>query len=433
VKISSAITKLHSFLKKKEANYQRFTSSQLVDATGWKNVTFKTYLAKGQLSDFISEVGVDLYEASNCTSINEVEFAKLLSQSKHRRGLGHNFKSKFAKALLHKAKDNILLALELYNRPSLENRMDAFVMLFCTAWEQLLKAVLIERHGEETIYRKNPKSGLKETISLRACLSLLYVPSSNVRKNIERIASIRDSAVHLLMPEIQGITSRLFQSGVLNFTSEFEIYTETPLLKSKHSGMISLVGDFKTPPLSIMKQSYGEIADDILNLATTLVEEYEGTNDIEFAIPLNVELVFASKNAEGETIPIARADKGMEGLKKGLTAIHKPIDRSKTHPLRQKEAIKAINNLLHERYTNEKLSKHLVKYDQATDRFIINNNCFEAVLSKNKWKQSDNEYHHKNQNPDIHYYSDLLVEEFVKKIMNHESYLDIAKKSHNKK
>ncbi|WP_406564439.1 DUF3644 domain-containing protein [Methylophaga thiooxydans] len=90
----------------------------------------------------------------------------------------------------NKAKDNILLALELYNRPALENIMDAFVMLFCTAWEQLLKAVIIERHGEETIYRKNPKSGLKETISLRACLSMLYVPSSNVRKNIERIASI---------------------------------------------------------------------------------------------------------------------------------------------------------------------------------------------------------------------------------------------------
>ncbi|WP_417500070.1 hypothetical protein [Methylophaga sp.] len=118
MKISNAITKLHSFLKKKEANHQRFTSAQLINATGWKNVTFKTYLAKGQLSDFISEVGIDLYEASNCTSINEVEFAKLLSQSKHRRGLGHNFKSKFAKALLHKAKDNILLALELYNRPS---------------------------------------------------------------------------------------------------------------------------------------------------------------------------------------------------------------------------------------------------------------------------------------------------------------------------
>lgn len=87
---------------------------------------------------------------------------------------------------------------------------------------------------------------------------------------------------------------------------------------------------------------------------------------------------------------------------------------------------------MHERYTNEMLSKHLVKHDQVTDRFIINNNCFEAVVSKNKWKQSDNEYHHKNQNPDIHYYSDLLVEEFVKKIMNHESYLASAKKTHNK-
>ena len=83
----------------------QFTASELIEATGWKKVTFKTYLTKGQLSDFISEVSDDLYEASNCIAINDVEFAKLLSQSKHRRGLGHNFKSKFAKALLLKAND----------------------------------------------------------------------------------------------------------------------------------------------------------------------------------------------------------------------------------------------------------------------------------------------------------------------------------------
>lgn len=34
----------------------------------------------------------------------------------------------------------MMLALELYNRPSLDNRLDAFVLCFCTAWEQLLKA-----------------------------------------------------------------------------------------------------------------------------------------------------------------------------------------------------------------------------------------------------------------------------------------------------
>ncbi|WP_434670402.1 DUF3644 domain-containing protein [Klebsiella sp. B345] len=56
----------------------------------------------------------------------------------------------------------MILALELYNRPSLENKMDAFVMCFCTAWEQFLKARIIEQDGEKTIFRSVNKKELKK-------------------------------------------------------------------------------------------------------------------------------------------------------------------------------------------------------------------------------------------------------------------------------
>ncbi|MFC3032278.1 DUF3644 domain-containing protein [Pseudoalteromonas fenneropenaei] len=432
MQVSKSLSALHEFLKKKESSGQNFDLEQILNATGWKIATFKTYWNKGQLADFISEVAKNVYEASNCTEISEVEFAKLLSQSKHRRGLGHNCKSKLAKALLGKSKDNMLLALELYNRPSLENRMDAFVMCFCTAWEQFLKAVLIERDGETSIFRKSSKKGLKETISLREALEKLYPQQSNVRKNIEQIAFLRDQAVHLLMPEIQGIMSRVFQSGVLNFTSKFEEFTEISFLNSSHAGMISLVGEFKSPPVSIMKSTYGDIANDILDLASSVKQDVETSDNIEFAIPLNVKLVFATDTEDGTTITIARADEGMEGLKKALV-IEKPVDRSKSHPLLRKDAINEINGKLHDRYELAKLAKHLVKVCGNSGKPIINPNCFDAVVTKNKWKLSDNQYHYKNKNPEIHYYSNGLVEEFVKKVMEHEDYLKTTKQWHNSK
>ncbi|WP_220782602.1 DUF3644 domain-containing protein, partial [Shewanella sairae] len=161
MKVSKSLSSLYELLREKELNGEKFGTEELLQSTGWKIATFRTYWNKGQLADFISEVADDEFEASNCQDISEVEFAKLLSQSKHRRGLGHNCKSKLAKALLSKSKDNMLLALELYNRPSLENRMDAFVMCFCTSWEQFLKATLIERDGEQSIFRKAGKKGLK--------------------------------------------------------------------------------------------------------------------------------------------------------------------------------------------------------------------------------------------------------------------------------
>ncbi len=430
MKVSKSLSSLHELLKTKEEQAKDFTKDDILEATGWKIATFRTYWNKGQLADFISEISKDVYEASNCIDISEVEFAKLLSQSKHRRGLGHNCKSKLAKALLSKSKDNMLLALELYNRPSLENRMDAFVMCFCTAWEQFLKAVLIEKDGENSIFRKAGKKGLKETISLRDCLEKVYPIKSNIRKNIEQIAYLRDQAVHLLMPEIQGIMSRVFQSGVLNYTSKFEEFTEISFLNNSHAGMISLVGEFKSPPISIMKSTYGDIANEIIDLATSVQADVENSDDIEFAIPLNVKLVFATDAEDGTTIAIARADEGIEGLKKALV-IEKPVDRSKSHPLLQKDAINEINLRLQERFDIGKLKKHLVKSCKNTGVPIINPNCFASILAKNNWKSSDNKFHYKNKNPEIHYYSLDLVEEFIKKVMEQQNYLSATKAWHN--
>lgn len=232
------------------------------------------------------------------------------------------------------------------------------------------------------------------------------------------------------MPEIQGIASRIFQSGVLNYSSYFEKFTEVSFLNNNSTGMISLVGEFRTPPISVLKSIYGEVATDILDLATTLQQEVDDKNDIEYAIPLNVKLVFATSDDDGNTITLAKADEGIEGLKKALI-IEKPVDRSRTHPYLQKDAIEHINEKIYELYSIEKIEKHLVFKDNKTGKKAINKNCFDAVICKNGWRKSNNKYHHKNNNPEYHYYSPALVDEFVKKAMTNEDYLMNTKKWYN--
>ncbi|EPR2277477.1 DUF3644 domain-containing protein [Salmonella enterica subsp. enterica serovar Newport] len=275
------------------------------------------------------------------------------------------------------------------------------------------------------------KKGIKERISLRECLDKVYPIESKVRKNIEQIAYLRDQAVHLLMPEVQGIISRIFQSGVLNFTSHFEDFTEISFLKNSHVGMISLVGEFKSPPVAMMKSTYGNIANDILNLTSDLYTIMESNDDIEFAIPLNVKLVFAKDSEDGNSIILAKAEEGMEGLKKALV-IKQAVDRSQTHPFLQKDAIKEINDRLHTRYSEDRLSKCLTSKNKE-GKFMINRNCFDAVICKNSWKSSNNKYHYKNDNPEYHYYSIDLIEAFIKKIIEHEGYLKKAKESYNRR
>lgn len=103
--------KFFNFLQLKEKSSKKFTVQDVVFATGWTSSTFKSYLSKGQLSDFVSKVTANEFEASNTLTLSFIEFSKKLSQSENRRALGHNCKSLLAKALLNKCRDNMMLAL----------------------------------------------------------------------------------------------------------------------------------------------------------------------------------------------------------------------------------------------------------------------------------------------------------------------------------
>ncbi len=420
--------KFFNFLQKKETAHSTFTLAQVLSATGWQKSTFKSYQAKGQLSEFVSIADSGDFEASNTLNLKFKQFEKKLSQSKHVQALGHKSKSKLAKALLRKSKDNMLLALELYNRPSLENKIDGFVMLFCAAWEQLLKAMIIENKGEKTIFRKTGKKGIKETISLRECLDLVFVTSDNIKENILKITDLRDKAIHLLMPEIQAVASRLFQSGVFNYSSKFEEFSEVPFINTSNTGMISLVGEFSTPPLSMLKSVYGNAADDIIKLAENLTKSIEDSNDIAYAIPLNVTLHFAKKGEEGTQIVLTKAEDGMAGLKDALV-IEKSVDAERTHPYKQGTAIDEISKRLKDKYDENFLKEHLPS--RKNDISYFNPNCFQSMIHKLSWKNSNNKYHHFLSTANTHLYSEAAITTIIDKIVKNTNYLLEAKKSYS--
>ncbi len=115
MKITDSHENLLKLFQEKEAKGHLVSLEEVLEASNWKETTFATYYGKGQLAEFLNEASKGLYEVSNTLGISVQDFAKLLSQSKNRRDLGHNCKSKLSKALLRKSRENMLLALELYN------------------------------------------------------------------------------------------------------------------------------------------------------------------------------------------------------------------------------------------------------------------------------------------------------------------------------
>lgn len=54
--------------------------------------------------------------------------------------------------LIDKAKEAFVLAIEIYNKPSIKYRIEGFSFFICNAWELMLKAHMINKFGENSIY-----------------------------------------------------------------------------------------------------------------------------------------------------------------------------------------------------------------------------------------------------------------------------------------
>jgi hypothetical protein len=380
------------------------TLEEVLKATGWKASTWKAYRSKGVLAPYIrvEEDGSLFVTAS--ANLAEWSFMRQVTQTASSREIGAPCASKLARALLRKARDNMVLALELYNRPTLENRLDAFCILFCTAWEQLLKAEIIEAEGELAIFRDTKEGRRRETISLEKAAEKQFAANDPVKANIATIAELRHDATHLLMPEVQGVLSRIFQAGVLNFARRFLKISGQPLFPPSTSGLLSIVGEFSEPNILDLKRTYGnaaalEIADLIASLQTSI----SNTKDDRYAIPLDYKLVLT----KGDSSADIKLTTSPEGAGQALI-VEKPVPIEASHPYSTKDLVAEV---------------------QKQTQRAFNTHDLESAVQKEKWKKSNNEFHHYQQRLKTHWYSPRAAAALASKIASDEEYLINARAS----
>ena len=56
--------------------------------------------------------------------------------------------------LLEKSKEAFIMAIEIYNKPTIKYRVEGFSFFICNAWELMLKAYLMKRDGANSIITK---------------------------------------------------------------------------------------------------------------------------------------------------------------------------------------------------------------------------------------------------------------------------------------
>lgn len=241
--------------------------------------------------------------------------------------------------LIEKSKEAFVMAIEIYNKPTIKYRVEGFSFFICNAWELMLKAHMINVFGGDSIYYKDNKD---RTITLENCLQKVFTnEKAPLRRNLAKIIELRNTSTHFVTEEYEMIYIPLFQSCILNFVEKMQEFHNVDMTEVVPQNFLTLAVSMKALDESVIRAKYPE---EIANKIITKNEELEpmiAENNQAFAIKIE-HLHFITKDRNQAT-SFVHVDKNAEA---GVKIIKELKDPNNTHKYTMKNAIKEITRRL---------------------------------------------------------------------------------------
>jgi len=247
---------------------------------------------------------------------------------------------KICSQLLNKSQEAFIMAIELYNKPTLKYRVEGFAFFVCNAWELMLKAKIIKDSGENEIYYKESDT---RTISLENCIKIVFTNDQDpLRKNLEKIIELRNTSTHFITQEYEFLYVPLFQACSYNFADKLlefhsiDISTQIPV----HFINLAVAA---SPLLDKDFQSrYSQnIYNKLVKTQSSIAELTRITNSDRFSIVIQQELKLTKKHTE--IVPKFRLAKDDEEVDGNCTIIKEIQNPNNTHPYNVKRLLEVVN------------------------------------------------------------------------------------------
>ena len=203
--------------------------------------------------------------------------------------------------LLEKAQEAFVLAIEIYNKPTIKYRVEGFAFFICNAWELMLKAHLINIKGDNSIYYKdNPE----RTISLEQCIKHIFTNDKDpLRLNLEKIIELRNTSTHFITEEYEMVYVPLFQACIFNFYEKMNLFHKIDVTENVSINFLNLVVKEKALNENEIKAKYTDkIAMKLIN--SNLKLQNLTNNNPRFSISIN-HYYYITKNKDKATDIIA--------------------------------------------------------------------------------------------------------------------------------
>lgn len=165
--------------------------------------------------------------------------------------------------LVEKSKEAFVMAIEIYNKPTIVYRVEGFSFFICNAWELMLKAYMINKYGDESIYYgDNPG----KTITLEKCLQKIFTnEKAPLRRNLSKIIELRNTSTHFVTEEYEMIYIPLFQACVLNYVEKMQEFHSIDMTEVIPQNFLTLAVSMRALDENTIRAKYPEqIADKII-------------------------------------------------------------------------------------------------------------------------------------------------------------------------
>lgn len=241
--------------------------------------------------------------------------------------------------LLEKSKEAFMMAIEIYNKPTIRYRVEGFSFFICNAWELMLKAHMINKFGEDSIYYKDNKD---RTINLENCIrKIITNEKAPIRRNLLKIIELRNTSTHFVTEEYEMIYIPLFQACVLNFVEKMQEFHGIDMTEVIPQNFLTLAVSIKALDESVIRAKYPkEIANKMIAVNEQLQPMIEENNQ-GFAIKVE-HLYFITKD-KNQATSLVYIDRNAEA---GVKIIKELKDPNNTHKYTMKTASKEINRRL---------------------------------------------------------------------------------------
>ena len=171
--------------------------------------------------------------------------------------------------LKDKSIQSFLLCLEIFNKPTIDYRLEGCVFFLCNAWELMLKAKLL-KDGVDIYY-----PGSTRTISLSdAAAKIMTNKNDPVRINLSVIIALRNTSTHDIIPEFEIIYLPFVTFCVKAFVDKFYDYIGENVTDYIKTDFLSLFAHNKQTNTTDILSRYGQ------NITTMFEERISGINDV---------------------------------------------------------------------------------------------------------------------------------------------------------